>query len=279
MLNILERWRHDRRERAALDERRPSDRRPEDHVVSLVAPASFAAERYRVLRYTIEQMHKDADIRVLAITSPTVGDGKTTTAVNLAGALAQAPDARVLLVDADLRRGQVQATLALCDSYEPGLAETIVDPNVSLTKVIRRCPEFNLSVLPAGRCPAAPYEALKSPRLAELVHEMRRDYDYVVLDTAPLLPVPDSRMLTKCVDGFLMVVGAHKTGRRLVEEAFDIIDPAKVLGVVFNGDDSPISSYSSYGYGLYAVQHSNNGGSRERLWRRWIGRKARRVAS
>ena len=75
-----------------------------------------------------------------------------------------------------------------------------------------------------------------------------------------------------------MVVAANKTGRRLVEEAFDIIDPAKVLGVVFNGADGPATSYSSYGYGLYAASGSNNGGSREGRWRRWIGRKAPRVA-
>src|SRR4051812_36323670 len=181
MINILRRRRHDGRDCGPLEEVRAADHGLGDHLVSLVAPASFAAERYRVLRYTVEQMHKDADIRVLAITSPTVGDGKTTTALNLAGALAQGPDARVLLVDADLRRGQVQASLALRDSHAFGLAETILDPNVALTKVIRRCPDFNLFVLPAGRCPAAPYEALKSPRLAQLLQEMRRDFDYVVL--------------------------------------------------------------------------------------------------
>ena len=249
--------------------------RLDEHLVSLLAPASFAAERYRVFRHTVEQMHKDADIRLFAITSPTVGDGKTTTAINLAGALAQASDARVLLVDADLRRGQVRNDLALSDSGEAGLAEAILNAELPLKEVVRRCGDFNLFVLPAGRCPAAPYEALKSPRLGQLIQEARHEYDYVVVDTAPLLPVPDTRMIAKWVDGFFMVVAAHRTRRRMVEEAFDMIDSAKMLGVVFNGDDCPMSSYSSYGYGLYGLGQPENG-NRGRRWR-WIGRTSGRV--
>src|ERR1044072_1181514 len=85
----------------------------DDHLVSLVAPAPFEAEQYRALRHTIEQLHKSRDLSIVAVSSPGVGDGKSTTAVNLAGALAQAQDARVLLVDADLRRPSLSKLLAL----------------------------------------------------------------------------------------------------------------------------------------------------------------------
>lgn len=276
MMNFL-RLRERHQDEVIPAEARPEKQGPDEHLVSLTAPASFAAEQYRVLRHIAEQMHKDADLRLLAVTSPAVGDGKTTTALNLAGALAQAPKARVLLVDADLRRGQVREHLRLRDSGEPGLAETILNADLPLAEVVRHCTDFNLFVLPAGRCPAAPYEALKSPRLGELLQEMRRQYDYVVFDTAPVLAVPDTRVLAKRVDGFFMVVAAHKTPQRLFEEAFDVIDPAKMLGLVFNGDDRPGSSYSSYGYGygLYSAEQSGNG-NRKRPWR-WMGRTVRRA--
>jgi len=76
----------------------------DDHLVSLIAPAAFEAEQYRALRHMVEQLHKARDLRIVAVTSPGVGDGKTTTAINLAGALAQVPPNRGLLVDVDLRR-------------------------------------------------------------------------------------------------------------------------------------------------------------------------------
>jgi len=207
------------------------------HLVSLVAPWSFEAEQYRMLRHIVEQRHKEAGLCVMAVTSATVGDGKTTTAINLAGALAQTDDVRVLLVDADLRRGAITEHLGLGAAPGPGLADAIGDPRRSLGDVTRRCASFNLSVVPAGARPASPYEALTSSRLGELIAEARCGHDYVVLDTPPLVRLTDCRVIEKWVDGFFVVVAAHKTPRKLVEEALEIIDPAKLLGIVFNRDD------------------------------------------
>jgi len=228
----------------------------EEHLVSLLAPASFAAEQYRALRHLVEQFHKSAELSVLAVTSPTVGDGKTTTAINLAGALAQAPDARVLLVDVDLRRASMLKQLGLVDPDRPGLVDAILNPELPLDDVTQLCPPFNLSVVPAGRRQAIQYELLKSPRLGELLGEARRRYDYVLLDTPPLVPVPDSRLIGKWVDGFLMVVTAHRTPRKLLEEALTVIDPAKIVGLVFNSDDRPLFGYS---YGEYYPSPNGNG--------------------
>jgi len=243
----------------------------DDHLVSLVAPAAFEAEQYRALRYTIEQFHKMRDLRIVAVTSPGVGDGKTTTAINLAGALAQAHEARVLLVDADLRRPAVGNLLALGGSDAPGLVNAILDPSLTLERVARPRPPFNLSVIPAGQAPPSPYEILKSPRLGELLEEARRCYDYSVLDAPPLCPVQDCRVIAHWVDGFLLVVAAHHTPRRLVEEAFNVVERGKMLGLVFNGDDQPPSSfYGHYGYyggNPYAAKASPNGHDRGRLGR------------
>ena len=222
----------------------------DDHLVSLVAPAAFEAEQYRSLRHTVEQLHKTRDLRIVAVSSPGVGDGKSLTAINLAGTLAQAPDVRVLLVDADLRRPSVASLLALGGSDGPGLVNAILDPTVTLEQVARPRPPFNLSVIPAGQTPPSPYEVLKSPRLGELLEEARRSYDYIVVDAPPLCTVQDCRVIAHWVDGFLLVVAAHQTPRRLVEEALNVVERGKILGFIFNGDDHPPSGYSGY-YGYH----------------------------
>ena len=109
----------------------------------------------------------------------------------------------------------------------------------------------------AGHAPLSPYEVLKSPRLGELFEEARRQYDYIVVDTPPLTPIQDCRVIGRWVDGFLLVVTAHRTPRRLVEDALTTLDPSKVLGLVFNQADR--RSRSGLYPGYYAGYHSTAG--------------------
>jgi tyrosine-protein kinase len=237
----------------------------DEHLVSLLTPGAFEAEQYRALRHTIEQMHKGTGLKVIAVTSAAVGDGKTTTAINLAGALAQAPDARVLLVDADLRHPGVADLLGLRGGNSPDLVSAIMDPALGLTQVIEERPPFNLSVMRAHQSPARPYELLKSPRVGALLDEARASFDYVIVDAPPLVAVQDCRVISEWVDGFLMVVHAHRTPRRLLEEAFNVVDPAKMIGLVFNGDDQPRSrDYSRYHAGDESTGRTRRAGG----WRR-----------
>jgi len=219
----------------------------EEHLVSLLAPTSFEAEQYRALRHKIEQLHKSTDLATIAVSSPDAGDGKTTTTLNLAGALAQAPDARILLVDADLRGANLAMYLGVDEHAAPGLVDAILNPNFTLGTVVQKHPHLNLAVIAAGRPPSAPYEVLKSPRLGELLAEAREKYDYVIVDTPPLVSVPDSQIIARLVDGFVIVVGAHRTPRKLLEEALNLLEPSKIVGLVFNGDDRHLSrgSYTS----------------------------------
>jgi capsular exopolysaccharide synthesis family protein len=236
----------------------------DDHLVSLVAPSAFEAEQYRALRYLVEQMHRTDNLTVVAVSSAGVGDGKTTTSINLAGALAQSPEARVLLVEADLRRPSVAQQLGLNPSGT-GLVHAIVNPRLTLAQVTRHRAPFNLNVVLAGQSPPSPYEILKSPRLVDLLDEARGAYDYVILDTPPLVGFQDSRVITRSVDGIILVVGAHRTPRRLLEEALNVSDPAKVLGFVFNGDDQSLARF----YGYYD-QSSRGAGRAQRGWGRAI---------
>lgn len=226
----------------------------DEHLVSLLAPNSPIAEQYRALRHVLEQLHKTNGLSVVAVSSPGLGEGKTTTAINLAGALAQGAEARVLLVDADLRHPAMPSYLGLSDPDAPGLVDATLHPHVTLQDVVRLLLPYNLSALPAGRAQSAFYEVLKSPRLEELFLEARRRYDYIVLDTPPLVPFPDCRLLAKCVDGFLVVVDAHRTSKKLLAEALDVLDPAKVVGLVFNGDDQSLATY------YHGMHRSTNGG-------------------
>ena len=219
---------------------------PSERLVSFLSPSSFEAEQYRGLRHIVEESGR----HVVAVTSPTPGDGKTTTAINLAGALAQASETRVLLVEADLRQPRIGDQLGLGGSDTRGLADALADDGFTLPDVVRHLPRFNLSVLLAGRSPASPYEALHSSRLDELLEEARSHYAYVVVDTPPVVPVPDCRLIARLVDGFLILVGAHQTRRELLQEALAALDSTKILGLVFNGDDRRRRGY--HGYGSYS---------------------------
>ena len=238
----------------------------DEHLVSLITPDSFEADQYRVLRHTVEQRRRTAGLAVVAVSSAGPGDGKTTTAINLAGALAQDRAARVLLVDCDLRNSAMGRNLGLAEGR--GLVQAIIDPLLTLEDAIRHLPRFNLDVMAAGFETASPYELLKSPRLGELFESARRRYDYIVVDTPPIVPFPDCRVLGKIVDGFLMVVSAHRTPRRLVDEALAILPKELVVGLVFNGEKRPMSqSYHRY-YGEDAASRDGWSSSARRAFTR-----------
>jgi capsular exopolysaccharide synthesis family protein len=240
-----------------------------DQLVSLVAPDSYAADQYRALRHTVEWLRKESGLRVLAVTSPAPGDGKTVTSLNLAGAMAQSPDTRVLVVDADLRRPSVGAYLGLDAHSSLGLGDALRGPEYRLDYLVRRLDRFNLWVLPAGSPRNSPYELLNSSRLDTLLEEMRALYDFVVIDTPPIVSLPDCRLIGRGVDGFLLIVTAHKTPRELAIEAVNLLNPAKVIGIVFNGDDRP-----GRHYGYYRYYHAD--ATQSSWWRRALSRSHRK---
>jgi len=225
---------------------------PTEHIdkalVSLAAPASFAAEQYRGLRLKIERLQHTRDLRVLAVTSPGVNDGKTVTSINLAAAFAHRTGSRVLLIDADLRRPSVEKYLGLGETEGAGLASALGDERIELRQVVRRASSAStLSIVSAGATPTAVHELLESPRFENLLRQAREQYDLVILDTPPLVPVFDAVVLSRLVDGVLIVVSAHETPRKQLEDALNLLDESKVLGIVFNGDNSALSGrYDKY---------------------------------
>lgn len=222
---------------------------PHPRLVSFLKPDSFEADQYRMLRYSVDRACPSKGCRVIAVTSAVPGDGKTLTAINLAGAIARGGQARVLLIDADLRRPTVASVLGQSNTHRGwGLVDAILDERLSLDQIASYLDAFNLSVITSRPHGVDTYALLASPRLQELITNARQRYDYVLIDTPPVLPAPDSRLLEPSVDGYLIIVAADKTPRRLLEETLALLGPAKILGLVFNGESLKHSRYGRYYY-------------------------------
>jgi capsular exopolysaccharide synthesis family protein len=224
--------------------------RIDPRLVSLTAPHTFAAERYQGLRLRLEQLRADNGLRAVAISSPGAGEGKTLTSINLAGVLARESDARILLIDADLRRSSVSTQLGL-DAGAPGLADLIVSRDKQLSQLVRRPELCGFDVLQAGASSRSVHKLFRADRLGQILADARATYDFVLLDTPPLVPVFDAAVLARQVDGVILVVAADKTSRQLLAAALDQLDPSKVVGIVFNNDASPMFSYSNRAYRPY----------------------------
>jgi capsular exopolysaccharide synthesis family protein len=207
-------------------------------VVTLVQPNHPAAEQYRVLRYRLECLAKSG-FKALAFTSPQSGEGKTTTAVNAALALGKGGRNRVVLVDADLRRPGVAAMLGL--RAHKGLCD-VVAGRATIDDCLWRFGEDELYVLPAGNVPDDLAGVLYDPRMGDLLAALKQRFDFVVIDTPPVLPLADVPTLCRDLDGALMVVRANYTPKELVNAAIDALYGVTVHGLVLNEVDARIAS-------------------------------------
>ncbi|WP_345578990.1 CpsD/CapB family tyrosine-protein kinase [Tessaracoccus lubricantis] len=204
-----------------------------------------SAESYRKLRTSIGFVGLGGERRSsMVITSSVEGEGKTETATNLARVLALAGE-RVLLIDADFRRPQVGERLRL-DS-ELGLSDVLTGRGSLQDLVIDVAPGY-LSVLPAGTIPPNPSELLGSEAMGHLLSTVERQYDYVLLDAPPLLPVTDAVVLAAEAGGAVVVSRSGTVRRQQLAAALDVLESADatLLGVVLN--DVPASHSDTYGY-------------------------------
>ena len=199
------------------------------HVVVLTRPRGAAAEQYRVLRQRVERAIGDGR-KCIGVTSATAGEGKTTTAVNLALALGLGQRHRVALVDANLRAPSVHAMLGLRPTA--GLVD-VIEERVPLESALWRFRSDHLYVLPAGQT-ADPHAIVASRRLGLLLQELRRRFDVVIVDAAPILPTADALTLGPELDGALLVVRAGRTPREVVRLAIDALPDVPLLGCVLH---------------------------------------------
>ena len=208
------------------------------------APKSIDAEAYRSLRSNIEYSSFDDEYRVIVVTSSVPGEGKSTTAGNLAIALAQSGN-KVLLVDCDMRKPSIHKKFKI--SNAAGTAELLLRKKL-FEEVANKYNE-NLTIITAGKIPPNPSEMLASRAMTAFIEEMKKEFKYIILDTPPLQAVTDAQVLSTKADGVLLVVRAGSTKKELVSNSVDLIKKVhgKVIGTVLNGVENKKNNYYYYG--------------------------------
>lgn len=207
--------------------------------VNLIAhssPKSPIAEQYRLIRTNIQLYARNRKIKSIVVTSPSPSDGKSTTAVNLAIVLAQ-QGKPVLLVDADLRKPTIHYAFNVNNIQ--GLTNFLTKRS-GLDEVISSTHVSNLDIITSGPIPQNPSELLDTESMADLLEELKKAYEYVILDSPPVLVVTDAQILANKSDGIVMVVSSGKTSKGGALRAKELLDKAKasLLGVVVNGGKS-----------------------------------------
>ena len=238
----------------------PNDSSDGARLAAIRAPGSPTVESYRGLRTNLQFLAIDRDLSVVQVTSSLPGEGKTTTASNLAVVLARSGN-RVALVDADLRRPTVHELFDI--PLAPGLTDLLLgtQPN-ELVHHIDLGDDNRVSVYSAGVIPANPSEMLSSKRMSRLLSEMGAHYDFVIVDTAPLLPVSDSLAMSGWIDGVLLVAQAGRASITNVQDSLARLERvhAPTLGIVLNRVSN--SRLLGYTYGGYEA-HELDGGTRD----------------
>jgi succinoglycan biosynthesis transport protein ExoP len=212
---------------------------------------SVGAEAYRNLRSALLLSSIDNPPRTIVVTSAFPGEGKTTTAINVAIVLAQRGE-RVLLVDADLRLGRLARVFGLFDP-NIGLSTVLAEPGIH-REIPVPLPELpTLHVLPTGPRPPNPAEMLSSTRMGEQLRQWSHEYDRIVLDTSPLLAVSDTQSMAVFADAVVLVTRARMTRKRALLRARDMLARigAPLAGVVVNDVDQRLENFYTYHYGAY----------------------------
>jgi capsular exopolysaccharide synthesis family protein len=216
------------------------------HIVGATDPKSPIAEQYRILRTNLQSLKFRQGPRVVVVTSAVHGEGKSVTSINLALTLARQENLRVALVDADLRKSSIHKWLGLPQSGH-GLS-TALQNGGELNGSLVRMQDPPLAVLPAGPHPDHPAELLESSSMKRVLAALKAEFDVIILDTPPVLPVADPGIAAAHADGVLMVVRAGKTQRKTVTQAQRLLSQMKanVLGCVLTHVEYYLPGYYRY---------------------------------
>ena len=213
-------------------------------------------EAYKTLRTNVTLSLPDEGHRIIAFTSAEPHDGKTTNAINFAISLAQI-NKKVLLVDCDLRKPMVAITLDI--PSEPGLSDMISGQERAKNGICH-INELGIDVIPSGTNTPDPTLLLQSNRMKMIMHELKKIYEYIIVDLPPATVVSDASILADIMDGFLLVVRHNTTDHRSISDMMEQLKMAnaKIIGFVYNGigneDDRYYNNnygYKKYGYGYY----------------------------
>jgi polysaccharide biosynthesis transport protein len=216
------------------------------------------SEAYRAVRTGLFFSNRGGELKVIQVTSPVPGDGKSTLSSNLAVTMAQS-GRRVLLIDADFRRPRIAKIFGI--DADVGMAAVVAE-RAELDDAIYSSPVPNLSIMPGGKRPSNPAELLSSRRFKHLIDLLREKFDVIIIDTPPLLAVSDPGAVAAIVDGVVLTMRLRRNVKPLATRATKILESvdARLLGVVVNGVSSEAGYGYSYGYNdyRYAYRYGSN---------------------
>jgi capsular exopolysaccharide synthesis family protein len=206
-------------------------------------PKSPSAEAYRTLRTNILFSSMDNDIKTLLVTSPGPGEGKSITAANLAITMSQVGK-KVLLIDCDMRRPSLHEVFGI--SKEVGLTDLLME-ELEIGEVVHKYSE-NLNILTCGTIPQNPSEVLASRVMKRVLEEAAKEYNFIILDTPPVIAVTDAQILATRVEGVILVINSSVTPIEASKKAKNLLKAvnANIIGVVLNKVKTKKGSYYTY---------------------------------
>lgn len=210
-------------------------------------------EEFRTLRSRLYQAREKNGLNKLLVTSALPKEGKSFTAANLAQVIVRQHGRRAVLVDADLRNPQMHNLLGA--EYGPGVSEYLRGEADELS-IIQSGPMENLFFVPAGRCGSNSAELLANGRMKFLLSRLETAFDWIIVDSAPAVPVADASIIAKDCDGVLLVVRSNSTPSDAARRARNEFAGHNLVGVVLNGITPDLSPYMQYYYSTYGPQGS-----------------------
>jgi len=205
-------------------------------------------EQFRTLRSRLYQMRRAGSLQVLVISSAVPGEGKSFVSANLSHAFAMQSEKRVLVIDADMRRAGGLSSL-LESPTSPGLSDYLLG-EASAEEIIQTGSLENLYLIPCGKRVSKSGELVGNSRFGSLIEQLRTVFDWIIIDTPPVVPIVDARTIAELSDGVLLVVNATSTLAHLAKRAMQEFRRDHLLGVVLNRtSEASASYYSAYGYG------------------------------
>lgn len=230
---------------------------PHSHLVALTDPQSLPAEKFRVLVTRLNNIRAQRELKSMQVTSGVVDEGKTLVAANLAVTLARHSSSRVLLIEGDLHNPALSSLFGL--SHLKGLCHWWGDSNALINNFIYRLNDLPLWLLPAGSRINEPSEVLQSARFSEAIAQMTGCFDWIIVDSTPLLPMADPNIWNRLVDGTLLVVREGVTPVKILKKGLASLDNPKLIGVVLNGasEFDRVNYYDQY-YAATAKRTNGN---------------------
>ncbi len=213
---------------------------PDSRLVFFTEPDSLPAEKFRFLSVRLRQIKQNRSLKKVLITSSIPEEGKSLVSANLAGVLARRKQ-RVLLIEGDLRRPVLADQFGL--GRLAGLGEWLQGNHETLSNIYRLT-DFGFWMMPAGNPPANPLELMQSGNLSRLMLLMESLFDWIIVDSPPLLPLADTTVWGRVTDGTLLVARVGKTQKSQLQRALELVKKTDLLGVVLNGSEE--SDYNNY---------------------------------